>query len=804
MKWNAIETGALLVLCWAALLTVSVCSTGCGQTNLGKATAPPARPEDSGFHKYFVYDALNVERNAGQYDLPLEGRQVVEFDETASRLMIAQEAKERILESGFVVTEFSFDREGEHFDDAYMVLERRDIPVFVTSASLLHTYHIIFDHTLQTIEARNLYDRIWNLSMGLFDRSWQVYGETEGELKEAARRNAAFLAVGLSLLRPDPEGDYLQGGRDTGGGVDERGRVRVAEELMHPGGRGGDDLSREFTSADVGKYTFEVPPELETEVRKELELVAAHAGFSPSPVFKYSEDYSQYVPRGHYTVSDKLKHYFRAMMWFGRMSMLLKGSEEIAPGSTCSTCDALISAYDARVQTIGACLLAGAMAERSDLIESWDKVYEVTSFFVGFSDDLGPYEYLTAMNDVLGGTDEASAIDEEAHGQLKAKLAEYGAPKIYGGTGKCTITPPFTPKQADECLASTRGFRLMGQRYVPDSYIFSNLVAPYVGVFKGGRMPFTAYQIPGVGIGRVFPRGLDLLAVIGSDRASDLLDELGDANYEDYAGAFQKMYDEIEELEEGDWNQNLYWNWLWVLRSLVGQYGRGYPAFMRSMAWQDRLLTTALASWAELRHDTILYAKQSYTMTLAEAPSPPEELDRPRGFVEPVPEVYNRLLSLTRMMRLGLVDMGMIGENEVSAVNMGRLERILERLVAISAKELSGAELDRADMDFIGDFGETIKGVLDGVDRDSQKTTLVADVHTDSNSGMVLEEGCGYVELIVVAWKNDNNIWLAAGPEMSYYEFKQPMANRLTDEAWRRILELQKPAPPPWTASYRQ
>ena len=145
-------------------------------------------------------------------------------------------------------------------------------------------------------------------------------------------------------------------------------------------------------------------------------------------------------------------------------------------------------------------------------------------------------------------------------------------------------------------------------------------------------MPFTAFEIPGVGIGRVFPRGLDLFAVLGSDRALDVLDDLGDANYEGYGEAFRKMYDEMDDLDESYWNQNLYWNWLWVLKSLVGQYGRGYPAFMQTRAWQDRLLTMALASWAELRHDTSLYAKQSYTMALTGIPTPPPEVDRPMTF----------------------------------------------------------------------------------------------------------------------------------------------------------------------------
>ncbi len=794
MKPSRGKLGACVILCLGFLMP----APGSGQES-GEMQVP-----ERGFLKYFTYDALDVRLDAAQYRLPLEAGQVKGFDHAAGRLMLPAGARDRLLQGGFVVTEFPFDRTSEQFDEAYLTLEQRGVPLLVTSSSLLHAYHILFDHTLQTVEARNLYDRMWHVGRELFDECWRVYGASDGDLREAAGRNCAFLAVGLSLLKPDPAGDYLKVGSDVREEVGEGGRVRVVREINLPDGYSGADLDREFTNMDLSRYTFDVPAELEDDVGKELGLIAAHAGFAASPVFLYEEDYSQYVPRGHYTVSEKLKNYFRAMMWFGRMSMLLKGSDEIPPGSTCATCDALISTYDARIQTTGACLLAGIMAEDADLLASWEKVYEVTSFFVGFSDDLGPYEYIEAVNDVLGGAKNIGLIDEATFGLLRAALAGHEGPRIYGGTGKCTLTPPFTPEQADECLAATRGFRLMGQRYVPDSYVFSNLVVPYVGEFMGRKMPFTAYEIPGVGIGRVFPRGLDLFAAIGSDRALDLLDDMGDANYMGYGEAFRKMYDEFDELDEASWNQNLYWNWLWVLKSFVGQYGKDHPPFMQSKEWQDRLITMALASWAELRHDTILYAKQSYTLALEAMPVSPPEPGGPRGFVEPVPEVYNRLLSLTRMMRLGLVDMGMIEANEVAVSNMSRLESVLERLAAISLKELAGESLDRDDMDFIGGFSKSLKRVLDGVDRKSQKTTMVADVHTDSNSGMVLEEGCGYVELLVTAWKYGDAIWLAAGPEMSYYEFKQPMSKRLTDEAWREILELQKPVSPPWTASYRR
>ena len=45
-------------------------------------------------------------------------------------------------------------------------------------------------------------------------------------------------------------------------------------------------------------------------------------------------------------------------------------------------------------------------------------------------------------------------------------------------------------------------------------------------------------------------------------------------------------------------------------------------------------------------------------------------------------------------------------------------------------------------------------------------------------------------------------VYLAAGPELSYYEFKHPMSDRLTDEAWREMLKTNPPERPPWVYSY--
>ena len=92
-----------------------------------------------------------------------------------------------------------------------------------------------------------------------------------------------------------------------------------------------------------------------------------------------------------------------------------------------------------------------------------------------------------------------------------------------------------------------------------------------------------------------------------------------------------------------------------------------------------------------------------------------------------------------------------------------------------------------------------------GVEAKGKETTLVADVHTDTNPPMeVLEEGVGYVDLALVAYKvPDGQIILGAGPTLSYYEFKQAIDQRLTDEQWREMLEQrQQPQRPGWIASF--
>jgi hypothetical protein len=738
---NVFRLNVILTLCAALLVAV-----GCSSGSSGNSTSV-TYPAKSSMSAYYVSYDNPVQPNAPGYPLPLDLDTVGNY--YRMNVLFDLGTVEPLLEqNGFAIKEYDFDF-GQPEEDPnadiiapYTLLKHGfQVPIFITADTLLHLYHIQFDETLKDVEEREFFDDIRELTAVLLDQALVQYESYDGDLEEAARRNVAYLAVANKLVDPDAETPVLVS-----------------------------DL-----------------------VESELAKIEAHEGFEESDIFIYREDYSQYVPRGHYTRSEELEKYFKTLMWYGRMAFLLKGAENCGP-----TGDALISEYDAKIQTMQAVLIAESLnavqvAERTGR-DIWDRMYAVTSFYVGLADDLTPYEYLRATNEVFGGSFVPTDLeDEDNFFDLKVELALLRSPAIYGGTGDLYIVPPITPEALDDVLDKTKGMRFMGQRFIPDSYMFQHLVFPEVMHYTGGGdpVPFTLGS-PGMGLARCYPRGLDVMALLGSSRAVEILVAEGDADYIDYDLKFEELKTEFGEFDVSEWNRNLYWGWLYSLRSLIGVFGDGYPSFMRTEAWENKELNAALASWTELRHDTILYAKQSYTPTVT---SVPPVLP---GYVEPVPEFYSRLTALTRMTREGLTAFEILSpEAEERLIS---LESILLRLIEISNKELTNAALSEEDCAFIEDFGTLLEDVVLGVDDEGVKTTLVADVHTHGFEQRVVEEGVGYVDLIIVACPSpDGSVFLAAGPVLSYYEFKHPMSDRLTDEAWRELLDsTERPDRPPW------
>jgi hypothetical protein len=735
------------------------------------------------FSHYYQPINISVNHSVPPYPLPLNLSTITNIENVTAKFGLNETEEELLETNGFVVIDYG---QKDDIVAPYEDIKESGIPIFVTTDTLLHLYHIQFNEILKGIEEREFFDALVDMSNAMLEQSIHDYETFEdADLKESARRNVAYFAVALKLLQTPTEG------------YDEEMLKHEIEEWNK------ENPWAEKTFVPIKNVEFEIPDYVTEDVNKEIANITQHDGFHPGAIFNsnpncicdypccYCEDYSQYVPRGHYTRSEQLKRYFKAMMWYGRIAFMMMG---------CNGDEALISEQDANRSTMQAALIASELPDvtvnNSTAQEIWDRIYSVTAFFVGTADDLTPYEYRDALNIVFGTAYNASELsDEDKLLELKVELAKLRSPEIYGGSGVCVVYPPITKERLYVCLNKTKGMQFMGQRFVPDSYMFQQLVSPAVGMYVGNNTPFTMCLTP-AGPARCFPRGLDIMAVLGSERAEDILIEDGDTEYAGLNTSYEKQLSELKlefaSFNTSDWNRNLYWSWLYTLKPLLTEFGDGYPTFMQTMAWQNKVLQTSLASWTELRHDTILYAKQSYTPPLKGMPPKPEE-----GYVEPVPKFYARLLALTEMTEKGLVDLDVL--NETEKARLQSLEGILERLIEMSKTELENETLTENDYRFIRDFGANLDYVVTGVKAKGKETTIVADVHTDCNTGMVLEEGVGYVDLILVAYfVPDGRIIVGAGPVLSYYEFKHPMDDRLTDENWKTMLESEPPEKPGW------
>ncbi|MDM7917845.1 MAG: DUF3160 domain-containing protein [Methanosarcina sp.] len=690
--------------------------------------------KESSFSRYYSKENIQFEADVPTYSLPLKASEIANYNDFIQKIPLTNESRDLLYKNGFVVIENSaienLPGAGKtRVNDTYRDLKVADVPIFITSDSLLHLYHIQFDETLKRAESEEFYDELWKLDKALLEASIEDYDSASGREKEAARRNVAYFAVALRLLEPE---SYQIG----------QSREDLGEIIL-------------FDSQEAKQYSIEVPSFVKTDVEAELRLIEAQEG-GISPIFKYKEDYSQYTPRGHYTSSEKLKNYFKAMMWHGRISMLLRSDVVTAEDSE----------KEVKIQIIQALLISDHFDRDKDLRDGWDRIYDVTAFYVGFSDDLGPYEYAEALDTVFGNDREGVSFDNESLTALITELERYESPKIYGGSGGIIQAGSETENKT---LESMKGFRFMGQRYTPDSYILQ----------------------------RLSPPALNIMDLLGSERAREHLKNLNISENEEYENRRLSLENEFGAFDEEDWNKNLYWAQLYSLKPLLVSYPEGYPTFMQTEAWEDKQLNTALAFWTELRHDTILYAKQAY---FTGAPYNPEE--KPvEGYVEPVPEFYARMLALTKMAHSGLAEMEVLDEQ--ADRDFTTLENTLEKLLEISIKELENKELTYEEYEFIRTFDQNISPMLENVDIKSQMSTLVADVYTGAG-GNVLEEGTGKLDLIVVAYKQpDGRIVLGAGPVMSYYEFWQPSGERLTDEEWREMLNDNPPERPEWVESFK-
>ncbi len=480
-------------------------------------------------------------------------------------------------------------------------------------------------------------------------------------------------------------------------------------------------------------------------------------------------DFSQFKPRGHYTETPRLSNYFRAMMWLSRADL----SFEIFGADTAGA-EAKAAANTMKAASL--CLWDCVVA--SGTYSQWLHFNRVIEFMVGMSDggtirDMGSLAHSLDIENVPEFlTDFNAAAFDSALVDLPLGV------QMILSEGKT-----YLPGEHDS-LSLSRTMSFMPQRFILDSYTFSQLVFPLVEK-------------------RYLPSSLDIAFTLGDNSALTDHRDLHHSAVPGILGAQRKLYDGISKT---GWQSNLYTSWLYFLRTLNGaENNTAVSPVFRTLAWRKKMRNTQLMSWAHLRHNTILYAKQSYTgIPICE---------HPRAYVEPYPDFFHAVRTYANM-----------GRDFFESSEPG-IAQYFGRVAEISGKLWEAAERTAAGLPPTPAQEEWIKQVLvpkqtngcvplkvldgwyfdliyekDGSSRPSsgetEQFTTIADVHTKPASPLtgphkVLHAATGLVNIMaVVVELNDCNM-VFAGPVGSFYDVitsDSSAPERLNDEEWEKAI----------------
>lgn len=642
------------------------------------------------------------------------------MDLVKEKLALTTDEEALIQDKGFAVLDRV--RYSSH-PMGYRDLFENHIPVLITTDSILFAMHKSYDMMLKDFEEQTIIKTVQDILEKAHAQVEVIKTESNDELFQLALSDVDLMyTVARSLLAGAPVAPVFEA------------NVAIRDQLLAQV----EDLQPKLIELFGRPYPCEGPG--------------------------CAYDFSQFKPRGHYTLTDELKRYFKTMIWLGRTEMVLTRYHR---------------------EFVASALMRRTI-EESGSLETWVAVDQALQIFVGKSDNLTPVGFGTFLTEQQSPSLE-TILDPVKAEALMASLetSSYGDQKILSQiisvdpmSTEPTLLPPV--------------FLFMGQRFVVDSYVFSNVV--YDRIYFEGQ-PQERYM----------PSPLDAMFVLGFQETLPLLKTELDTWH--YASNLSMLRHLVDAYDAGFWGESMYNVWLNGIRSLaLDTSDAKYPDAVRTPEYALKMLNTSLASWAELRHDTILYVKQSYTGV---------GCDYPDGYVEPFPEFFKRINTFATSSKTMLEGMTLdMGYGKQMALNyLTNLETASKTLEAIAEKQLAQEPRLPEETAFIKELVQDesmcgsapFSGWYAQLFYNSNDTTFnfdptIADVHTDPNSTNILHVGTGFANAMVMVVNTTCGLRTYVGPVSSYYEDQEPNFMRLTDEEWKSQFSTDSlPPRPTWT-----
>lgn len=511
--------------------------------------------------------------------------------------------------------------------------------------------------------------------------------------------------------------------------------------------------------------TLTVPSKYETEYQEEIEHINKQEdNFSDFLSYKDAYfPYSLFKPRGHYTREPQLQAYFKAMMWLQTACFCREQQEQLKR-----------SIFQAAV------LCTYKSIDQTPLIKLYQHIYTPLTFLMGEADNLSFFDIARILekNNAIHIEDALTAGQIEKVNQALIELAKH----------KNNIKPQIEITCRDK-------INFMPQRYLSDNEVIQKLV----DVNPNSQ--------------RAYPKGLDVFATFGTGTAESLLIDFYKEpnNWSEYSKELQQLKDKFKTSKSTQ--LSVYELWMKSLLTMQ-QTDKNNPGFMQTPEWGYKNLNTALASWAELKHDAILYGEQPMAAECGGA-GPPDPIVV--GYVEPNLPFWRKMENILQATRLILQQNDCMTDDLKGKTD--QLNDYVTFLIQVTEKELRGEKLTEPEYRTLEYMGSSIEYfTLSVVDPDlhlddwslvqgpDKSIAIVADIYTRNirgcNKNGILHIATGNANNIYVVVEIEGNLYLTRGATFSYYEFVQPLGTRLTDEEWQKMLEEKKaPAVPEWMKS---
>ncbi len=673
--------------------------------------------------------------------------------------------------NGFVVS----GRLGTYsFADSFYKVFTDDLPVFFSCDAALHAWHRSYDSMLEELEETYLAPTLQTVIQGMQGQVFTLYLQSSGTALSGGVQDAdCFLAVARSLIT----------------GTNNYGSLGQGSQI--------------------------------------LATLTAISNLQPATVISLFGtnrlvDCSQFTVRGHYTTSQRLANYFRAMMWCGLIDFRFTGSTN-----------------DNSLRELSGAVAMHLLMKNSGQFTNWQKIDSVVQMFVGLPDSLT----FAQLSDLMT----ADNIQSPASLPSSASLANLQSQIMSGQLGVQNIQNGyfFSPLSRQQ-IKLPRSFTVLSQRFVLDAWAMGQCVFDKI-IWDNDGIPSFDDKVM-----RRVPSALDIaFSVFGNDQTvPQIASRIANTNgvawrdgylYQHNLAAVRRV---IDAQDSSVWTNNIYHYWLACLRELSAPTtDTNFPDAMRTPAWAMKTLNTQLASWTELRHDTVLYVKQPYTGQVL--------CSYPDGFIEPRVAFWQRMSDMGQRTRDLMATLPNTGQfvfepndsgdtaftNSIGSIYTNRLQFLdnftaqMDTLRDISTKELNREPLTSNEVFFIQSLIENpsqygsvrsysgwypqifyynaraLRSLISPCD---MWDSLVTDVFTDptdppvGDPGCNLHEGVGTVHLLMVAvnW-GLGDACVYAGPVLSQYEFELGADTRETDEQWKSDIRAGiQPVQPDWTRSY--